>query len=375
MTTAQANQPTNNAIPAPATFFPASQAGRYPADQLETSRYNARSPYNPGPGSDQLRHTPMDSAAPHTAPVVDVAVGVIIRADGQVLLAERPAGKPSAGYWEFPGGKFEPGESPVEALARELHEELGVELEVACPWITRQHTYAHMKVRLHLYRVLRWHGEPHGREGQQLSWQNPQAPIVAPLLPANHSIMQALALPQVYAITHASEYGIPAFMERLRTALENGVRLIQVRERGLPADALVSFACGATALAHEYGARVLVNGDARVALDADADGVHLQATQLMQQRSRPTAGLCAASCHNREELLQAAALGVDFVVLSPVLPTRSHPGEPTLGWERFADLCADLPMPVFALGGMKRAMLDTAMQHNAHGVALLSGIW
>jgi len=307
--------------------------------------------------------------------LVDVAVGVVTQTDGRVLLAERPGGKPSAGYWEFPGGKFEPGESPREALARELHEELGVELDSAYPWITREHSYPHMKVRLHLYRVLNWHGEPHGREGQQVSWQDPAAISVEPLLPANHAIVQALNLPQVCAITHATKYGITVFMERLRLALDKGVRLIQVRERDMAPEQLAAFTRQVVSLAHQYDARVLVNGDASLAVRAGADGVHLQAGQLMHCHGRPNTGLVGASCHNREELLRAAELGVDFVVLSPVLPTPSHPGAPTLGWERFAELCFDLPMPVFALGGMRLDMIETSMTHSAHGVALLSGIW
>jgi 8-oxo-dGTP diphosphatase len=307
--------------------------------------------------------------------LVDVAVGVVTRADGRVLLAERPGGKPSAGYWEFPGGKFKPGESPSEALARELHEELGVELDAAYPWITREHSYPHMKVRLHLYRVLNWHGEAQGREGQQVSWQDPAAIGVAPLLSANHDIVRALNLPQVYAITNASRFGINEFMERLRTALDKGVRLIQVRERNSAPEQLAQIARQVVALAHQYDAQVLVNGDESTAVRTGADGAHLQAGQLMQCKALPNTRLVGASCHNREELLRAAELGVDFVVLSPVLPTRSHPGAPTLGWERFAELCLDLPMPVFALGGMRLDMIETAMTHSAHGVALLSGIW
>ena len=307
--------------------------------------------------------------------IVDVAVGVVTRADGRVLLAERPQGKPSAGYWEFPGGKFESGESPREALARELHEELGVELDSAYPWITRIHSYSHMTVRLHIYRVLRWHGEPHGREGQQLAWETPRAHSVEPLLPANHSIMEALAVPQVYAITHASKYGIAEFMERLQRALENGVRLIQVRERDLPENELTGFASQVVALARQFDAQVLINGNERLAREAGADGVHLQSEQLMSRDTPPDTRIWGASCHNREELQRAAELGASFVVLSPVLPTASHPGAPTLGWEHFAELCLDLPMPVFALGGMNVGMLETAMTYSAHGVALLSGIW
>ena len=306
--------------------------------------------------------------------VIDVAVGVVMHADGRVLLAQRPDGKPSAGYWEFPGGKFEPGESPRQALARELHEELGVELDTAYPWITREHSYPKMKVRLHLYRVLNWHGEPQGREGQQVSWQDPGAIKVAPLLPANHAIVQALNLPPVYAITQASKFGVTNFMQRLQLALDKGVRLIQVRERDMTPEQLTEFAGQAVALAHNYDAQVLVNSDENIARSAGADGVHLQAGQLMRCPARPNTRLVGASCHNRRELYRAAELGVDFVVLSPVLPTPSHPGAATLGWDRFAELCLDLPLPVFALGGMRLHMIETAMTHSAQGVALLSGI-
>jgi 8-oxo-dGTP diphosphatase len=310
-----------------------------------------------------------------TGKILDVAAGVITRGDGHVLLAERPAGKPLAGQWEFPGGKFEHDESPVEALSRELHEELGIELDEAHPWITRTHAYPDRTVRLHMYRVTGWHGEPHGREDQQLSWEDPLAVRVSPLLSANDGILRSLNLPQLYAITHASKYGLPGFMERLRNALEGGVRLIQVRERGMSPAQLTAFARDVASEAQPYGARVLVNGDTGIARQAGADGVHLQSDQMMQCRTRPDIEWLGASCHNREELLRAAELGADLAVLSPVLPTQSHPGAPTLGWARFSQLCLDLPMPVYALGGMRTDMIRTAMNHNAHGVALLSGIW
>jgi 8-oxo-dGTP diphosphatase len=184
-----------------------------------------------------------------------------------------------------------------------------------------------------------------------------------------------LNLPQVYAITHASKYGITEFMDRLRLALDKGVRLIQVREHNLAPEQLTPFTRRVVTLAHQYDARVLVNGDKSLAVRAGADGVHFQAGQLMRCHARPNTRLAGASCHNREELLRAAGLGLDFVVLSPVLPTPSHPGAPTLGRERFAELCFDLPMPVFALGGMRLDMIETSMTHSAHGVALLSGIW
>lgn len=305
---------------------------------------------------------------------LDIAVGILGRDDGRVLMAKRPAGKPWAGYWEFPGGKIESGESTQAALVRELHEELGIELELACPWITREYAYPDRHVRLHIYRVVRWHGEPHGREGQQLAWELPHAVQSEPLLPANHQLLHALSFPAIYAITQASQYGADTFIARLRSALGNGIKLIQVRERMETAQ-LDRFTHEVVSLAHNHGARVLVNGDAELAGRCDADGIHLQSAELMRLQKLPDHQIVAASCHNREELLRAAGLGVDFVVLSPVLPTPSHPGEATLGWQQFAELCQDMPMPVYALGGMRPDLLETAMTHRAHGIAMLSGVW
>lgn len=307
--------------------------------------------------------------------IVDVAVGVVTHGDGRVLLAQRPPGKPMPGYWEFPGGKIETGEAPATALARELHEELGIDIGTALPWITREYRYPHVTARLHMFNIMRWQGDPHGREGQALSWQDPHGVDIEPLLPANHAILRALQLPRIYAITQGAKLGREQFMTRLNAAMDRGVRLIQVREKDMTPDELRDFADSVVRLAHAHGARVLVNGDENIAQAAGADGVHLQSAQLMQCQTPPATRLWAASCHNREELLHAARLGADFVVLSPVLPTPSHPGEPTLGWDKFTELCLDLPMPVFALGGMQLDMLETAMTHSAHGVALLSGIW
>ncbi|MEZ5543544.1 MAG: Nudix family hydrolase [Pseudomonadota bacterium] len=309
-------------------------------------------------------------------PELHVAVGVLTRPDGRVLLAERPAGKVMAGYWEFPGGKIEPGEAAADALARELHEELGIDIEAATPWITRTFRYAHAIANLHLFRITGWQGEPHGRESQRLSWQDPHCVDIAPLLPANHDIMDALRLPALYAITQAGKLGVEVFMERLRRALEHGVRLVQVREKEMDRTQLERFAAAVSKLCHDHGACVMINGATELARQTGADGVHLQTGQYIGCTQPPVTDLLwAASCHDRDELQQAARLGAAFAVLSPVLPTASHPGAPTLGWDGFASACAGMPMPVYALGGMRTDMLDTARAHNAHGIALLSGIW
>lgn len=308
-------------------------------------------------------------------PALDVAVAVVQRDDGRVLMAERPVGKPWAGYWEFPGGKMETGEPPLAALRRELHEELGIELDAAAPWITFDYAYPEKCVRLHFYRVTRWHGAPHGREGQQLSWEDPSAVAVDPVLPANTTVFKALQLPSIYAITNAGKLGVDEFLERLDAALVRGLRLIQVRERELPSPQLETLAREVVVRAHRCGARVLINADIGLANKVGADGVHLPSQQLMAIEDPPSVSLWAASCHNAAELKRASELGADFVVLSPVLPTASHPGMAGMGWAAFAALIRDYPLPVYALGGMGPDLVDIAWQYGAQGVSVLSGMW
>ena len=321
--------------------------------------------------------TPVAGAAVQGRRRIEVAAAVIHDDAGRFLLAQRPPGKAYEGYWEFPGGKVEPGESAAAAMRRELHEELGIDVDAdaVCPWLTRDFDYAHADVRLRFFRIYRWRGEPHGREGQQFSWQASTALTVAPILPANGPILRALALPPVYGITNASDAGAEPFMTSLRRALEGGLKLIHIREKEMPAPALAKFARGVVDLAHRYGARVLLNGDASLARDIGADGVHLTAAQTMTLSERPASEWVAASCHNPAELAQAVRLGADFMVMGPVLPTPSHPNAPVLGWERFTSVIRDTPLPVYALGGLRQGDLEHARHAGAHGIAMLRGAW
>lgn len=313
-------------------------------------------------------------------PIVEVVAAVLVRPDGEVMLASRPAGKVYAGYWEFPGGKVEPGESLEAALARELREELGIGVVRTGRWITRVFAYEHATVRLNFFRVFEWAGEPHPHEGQTFSWQRPENVTVSPLLPANFPIVKALALPPVLGITHAESLGIDPFLVRLDAALAGGLRLIQVRDKSLPDDVRPELARETVRRAHACGARVLVNGSPELARAVGADGVHLDAAAAAKLRARPDwarpdSFLIGVSCHDAVELAHAAALGADYALLSPVLPTLTHPGAPTLGWESFAALAAASPIPVYGLGGLERGDVALAQAHGAHGVALLRGAW
>lgn len=308
-------------------------------------------------------------------PPVEVAAAVVERADGSFLLAQRPQGKVYAGYWEFPGGKIEAGETPLLALKRELREELGIEAQTAFPWISRIYAYPHATVRLNFMRVTRWCGEPSGRERQKFSWQRPDALSVGPMLPANAPVLKSLQLPLVYGITNAAELGAGQLLQHLESALADGLRLVQVREKRMSPRELELFAEKVVQRAHAHSAKVLVNSAREAAERCGADGLHLTAAQLVSAGSRPQFDWCAASCHSAVELQAALRLGVDFVVLGPVLPTPSHPDAQPLGWERFAALARGFPLPVYALGGMWLADLDQARASGAHGIAMMRGAW
>ncbi|HSD43997.1 MAG TPA: Nudix family hydrolase [Burkholderiales bacterium] len=306
---------------------------------------------------------------------IDVAVAILMRPDGRVLLAQRPAGKVYGGWWEFPGGKIETGEAPAHALAREVHEELGVDAERAYPWLTRGFAYPHAVVRLRFFRVLAWCGEPHGREGQAFSWQDLDALTVGPVLPANGPVLKSLRLPTEYAISNASEVGEERFLAALEARLATGLRLVQLREKAMPRDRLATLARRVVAATAPRGGIVLVNGDAALAREAGAHGVHLTARQLATATERPELEWVGASCHTAAELRRAEALGLDFAVLGPVAATPTHPGVATLGWEGFESGARDAAIPVFALGGVRRDDLERAWSRGAHGIAMIRGAW
>ena len=307
--------------------------------------------------------------------VVRVAAAVILRADGKVLLAQRPPGKAYAGYWEFPGGKLEAGETPAHALSRELHEELGITVRTASPWLVQEFVYPHAHVELDFFRVFAFGGELVSRDGQAFAWQDPQAIDVAPLLPANTRVLAALALPTIYAITCADDVGDATFAERAHRALAGGVRLIQVREPGHDRPSRDALVRQLIALAAGRNARILVNGTADDARRLGCAGVHWTARALNAASSRPRDIVVAASCHTHADVMHASAVDVDFAVLGPVMATPTHPDARPLGWEGFATAIAGTRVPVFALGGLSPTDREVAIAHGAHGIAMRRHAW
>lgn len=305
-----------------------------------------------------------------------LVAAAVIRCEGKILVARRPADKHQGGLWEFPGGKVEAGEPVAAALVRELEEELGIVATAFRPLIRITHDYPDKSVCLDVWEVSSFTGEAHGREGQPVRWVRPDELRPEDFPAANRPIITAARLPSRYLIT-PDELEAPALDAWLTERLARGISLVLFRAPGLsPADYLAR-AGHVLRLCREQGAQLLLHGaDPAWLREVPADGLHLPAAWLpgFGRRTLPEDCWLAASTHNREELLQAAKAGVDFVTLSPVRPTPSHPGRPGMGWEAFAALVREAGYPVYALGGMRPEDRETAWGHGAQGIAGIRGL-
>lgn len=307
---------------------------------------------------------------------VHVVAAVLRDARGRILLARRTAGRDLAGAWEFPGGKVEPGETPQQALARELDEELGIRVRAATPLVAVPQAYPGKRILLDVHEVGAFEGTPRGRERQALAWSPPEKLSSYPMPPADRPVVAAINAPARYLITPApSPDERSAFLARLDRAVAGGIRRVQLRAREWPAATWPDLARDVARLCRGR-AELLLNGDSALAAELGV-GVHLRAGQLMALSARPwDAGpSIAASCHDGAELAQAERLGLDFVVLGPVRATGTHPGAPVLGWEGFRALREDVSLPIYALGGLRPADVPTARRHGGQGIAAIRGLW
>ncbi|TDR48717.1 8-oxo-dGTPase [Tahibacter aquaticus] len=317
------------------------------------------------------------SAALSEAAPVHVVAAALIDADGRVLLAQRPEGKHLAGYWEFPGGKVEPGESALQALQREILEEIGVRVASAEALIRIPWRYSAKQILLDVYRVREFVGVPHSCEGQSLKWVPAAALDPAEMPAADHPVIHALALPDRYLITPEPGADLGAFLAGLDAALDRGVRLVQLRALQLEEEKLRTLAAECLTRVRAAGGQLLISRRHDLVEELDLDGVHISAAQLQSLQERPVSlrRWFAASCHDARELQLAQSLQVDFAVLGTVAPTLSHPGQVPLGWDGFSALCAGAALPVFALGGLVEGDLPAAIERGAQGIAGISAFW
>lgn len=309
--------------------------------------------------------------------VIHVAAAAIFDAAGRVLVSRRAAETHQGGLWEFPGGKLEAGESARQALIRELKEELDIlPLEIE-PLIQVRHAYEDREVLLDCFRVTSFAGEARGLEGQPLRWVHPDELKAEAFPAADRPVITALRLPERYLITGDDPHRPDEFLTRLERALDKGVGLVQLRAHALNDDDYSRLLDRALPLCQARGVDLLVNRPVDTpAWSGVAQGLHLSSRQLMQLTERPQGdGWVGASCHSPSELAKAVSIRLDYALLSPVLPTSTHPQAEVLGWQRFSHWVAQVNLPVYALGGMRADLLREARQAGAQGIAAIGAFW
>jgi 8-oxo-dGTP diphosphatase len=193
---------------------------------------------------------------------------------------------------------------------------------------------------------------------------------------ANRAILTALRLPERLLVTGAFDHPRQCLQRVEHAMTQHGIRAVLLRAHDLDTAAYRQLAAALSDVCHRHAALLLLNTDSSGMLE-QADGLHLTAQRLMACQTRPVAAgrLLGASCHNPLELQQALAIGVDYVTLSPVQATASHPGEPCLGWDGFKALQASCPVPAFALGGIGDTALPQVKALGGFGIAALSAWW
>ncbi len=265
----------------------------------------------------------------------------------------------------------------VQALQRELKEEMGIEIERARPLIKTRHAYPDKEVLLDVWRVERWRGEPRGCEGQAIAWVSPEDLHDEDFPKADEPILSALKLPSLYLISPEPGPDLSAFLKRLEACIEAGVRLFQLRAKEMPEPRFKWLAKEVLKLCKPFGVCVLLNTDPALAVELGAQGVHLTSRRLFEYSTRPLGKpyWVAASCHTEREVEQAMGIEADFVVISPVYETRSHPAAKPLGWKGFAQLVEKSKAPAYALGGLSPAHMALAWNQGGQGLAMVSGLW
>lgn len=306
----------------------------------------------------------------YTTQRLHVAVGVIRDREGRILITQRAKHAHQGGLWEFPGGKLEAGETVQQALARELAEEVGIQVKTAAPLIKINHDYGDRQVLLDVWNVTAFAGQAEGCEGQAMRWVTVEQLGEFNFPAANIPIIAAAQLPQFYAILEGRT--ADQILENCQRILANDIKLLQFRGKSLPLADLQTAFEQVSLLCQQQQVQLLVNADLPIDT-AHAQGLHLSSQALLACTKRPNDyRWVAASCHNLTELKHAEALGLDFAVLAPIQSTASHPNAAPLGWQAMIELLEQINLPVFALGGLDREDLDKALAAGAQGIAGIS---
>ena len=358
-----------------------------------------------------------DNNAKTAAGSIHVAVAVIVK-DGHFLISKRAQNVHQGGLWEFPGGKVETGETTTEALCREIKEELGINIKKSRPLIKISHHYLDKSVLLETLIVTVFDGKEYvfeninkqeqkqeqlGLEGQQVRWVTQEQLDKYHFPQANQAIINALKLPDTYLITPdcKPEPGhIKQFLEQFSDSIQQH-SLVQLRIKHISErQELNQLIQQVSDIANIKNGQILLNSSMLLTspfcrrgteeganlphIIRQTDGLHLTSCHLhdlskdsfiQDYRQQFPEKKIAASCHDKNDIERANHLELDFIVVSPVQHTASHPEQKPLGWEQFKDLVESAEMPVYALGGMTANDINQAQNYGAQGISAIRSLW
>jgi len=303
--------------------------------------------------------------------IIKAVVGVLRNENQEIFIAKRRAGQFMAGFWELPGGKIEPNELPEQAIVRELQEELGIQVQHISLHQTMTHAYSDRIVELSIYNINQYQGTAAGIEGQEIAWAAIDALLAYNLLPTMKAFIHSITLPDKYWITPAKNHGSDDWMLKFNQKLSQGVKLIQLRSKIALDSAMIE---EIKSKCRQYDASLLLNTPNKDFSLPDCDGYHLTTEEMyiLKTRPCPATQLLGISTHSLTEALQAQAFGADFIVISPVQATQTHPDTQPIGWDAAKEVVDKLNIPVYFLGGMQEQDLEKTLQLGAQGIAGVS---
>jgi len=303
--------------------------------------------------------------------IIKAVVGILRDDSGQILIAKRQDHQFMAGFWELPGGKVESNESEQQAIIRELREELGIVVTDLSIHQTMVYHYTDRIVELSIYTINQYQHIPKGIEGQEIAWVDVNQLHKHKLLPTMKAFIDSITLPNKYWITPSSNHQTDDWMAKFNEKMTQDIELIQLRSKIELDNVFISEL-------HEKckhnNVKLLLNTVDKSFNESYCDGWHLTTGEMLTLNKRPCAKdkLLGASTHNLNEALQAQELGADFVVISPVQATQTHPDTAPLGWDAAQEVVNKLNIPVYFLGGMRLDDLDKALMLGAQGIAGVS---
>ena len=302
---------------------------------------------------------------------IKAVVGVLHNKDQQILIAKRQDHQFMGGFWELPGGKIEHGESPEVAISRELNEELGIIVDKLSLHQTMVYQYTDRIVELSIYNIDNYLNTPKGVEGQEIAWVSVENLNSYKLLPTMKSFINSITLPKQYWITPSSNHQSDEWIRKFDEKIKQGISLIQLRSK---TKLDITFIEELHNKCKHNNINLLLNTVDKSFHEAYCDGWHITTGEMFDLKSRPCANnkLLGASTHDLTEALKAQDLGADFIVISPVQATQTHPDTVPIGWDAAKEVVDKLNIPVYFLGGMTLNDLDKTLKLGAQGIAGVS---